>query len=159
LNAQEDGLGTKCVMLAILPEDSWVPISVVGQLWGTNDMDTKEAVMGLESWHLIDVNWEAYSLFIIDLHLDYFRATAKDDLGLWHTTLLQQSSQRVIGVFCVPDDEKLLSPGTDIGLAIFWTILLMLSLRALDLVTSGPSHASLSTITFVRHHRRCCRRK
>ena len=104
LNAQEDGLGTKCVMLAILPEDSWVPISVVGQLWGTNDMDTKEAVMGLESWHLIDVNWEAYSLFIIDLHLDYFRATAKDDLGLWHTTLLQQSSQRVIGVFCVPDD-------------------------------------------------------
>ena len=40
-------------------------------------------------WHLIDVDWEAHTVSLIDLHLDFLRARAKNDLARWHAALLR----------------------------------------------------------------------
>ena len=98
-----DELKTRCAMLAVFPEDTEVPLVVVGQLWGTDEVETEEAVTELAAWNLVEVDWEwrkVYrgeeakrlppSLSLIDLHLDYLRASAKDDLAGWHRALLQR---------------------------------------------------------------------
>ena len=61
----------------------------------------------LESWHLVDVDWserrsdgahwEGRTLSLIDLHLDYLRASAKDDLARWHAALLRGCGRRKLG--------------------------------------------------------------
>ena len=111
LREQDAALAERCTMLAVFPEDSQVPLSVVGQLWGTDEVETEEAVTELESWHLVDVDWSERTLSLIDLHLDYLRASAKDDLARWHAGLLRrwaadagtpgggQRGRRVLGEF------------------------------------------------------------
>ena len=84
-------------MLATLREDFGVPWSVVGQLWGTEELETEEALTELKEWHLIDVDWEAHTLSLIDLHLDYLRARAKDDLARWHAALLRGCGRKKLG--------------------------------------------------------------
>ena len=91
------GLAKRCAMLATFPEDTDVPWSVVGQLWGTDALETEEAVTELESWHLIDVEWDKCALSLIDLHLDYLRVRAKDDLARWHAALLRGCGRRKLG--------------------------------------------------------------
>ena len=101
-------------MLAVFPEDTEVPLVVVGQLWGTDEVETEEAVTELAAWHLIEVEWEwrtrkrvthlgtdrevrvPPSLSLIDLHLDYLRASAKDDLAGWHRALLRTCEESKI---------------------------------------------------------------
>ena len=51
----------------------------------------------LESWHLIDVEWDKCALSLIDLHLDYLRVRAKDDLARWHAALLRGCGRRKLG--------------------------------------------------------------
>ena len=92
-------LAKRCEMLATFPEDTDVPWSVVGQLWGTEELETQEALTELEEWHLIEVDWEARTLSLIDLHLDYLRARAKDDLARWHAALLRGCGRRVLGSY------------------------------------------------------------
>ena len=87
----------RCTMLAAFPEDTHVPLSVVGQLWGTSNVQTQKTVRKLKEWHLIDVDWEAHTLSLIDLHLDYLRASAKDDLARWHALLLRGCGRRTLG--------------------------------------------------------------
>ena len=97
LDHLEAELAKRCVMLATFPEDTEVPWSVVGQLWGTDELETEEALTELESWHLIDVDWDKCTLSLIDLHLDYLRARAKDDLARWHAAFLLRCDLRRIG--------------------------------------------------------------
>ena len=110
LREQDAALAERCTMLAVFPEDSQVPLSVVGRLWGTDEVETEEVVTELESWHLVDVDWserrkvgdaswewEGRTLSLIDLHLDYLRASAKDDLARWHAALLRRCGRRVLG--------------------------------------------------------------
>ena len=97
LREQDNALAERCTMLAVFPEDSQVPLSVVGQLWGTDDVETEEAVTELGSYHLVDVDWSERTLSLIDLHLDYLRASAKDDLARWHAGLLRRCGRRVLG--------------------------------------------------------------
>jgi len=99
--AQENaGLSERCAMLAVFPEDSQVPLAVVGQLWGLDELETEEAVDELASWHLVEVEGgegSGHTLSLIDLHLDYLRASAKEDLVRWHAALLRGCGQRVLG--------------------------------------------------------------
>ena len=97
LDHLESELAERCTMLATFPEDTDVPWSVVGQLWGTDALETEEALTELESWHLIDVDWDKCTLSLIDLHLDYLRARAKDDLARWHAVLLRGCRRRRLG--------------------------------------------------------------
>jgi len=90
-------LAEQCAMLATFPEDEDVPWSVVGQLWGTEELETQEALTELEEWHLIEVDREARTLSLIDLHLDYLRARAKADLVHWHAALLRGCGRRKLG--------------------------------------------------------------
>jgi hypothetical protein len=98
-------LKKRCMMLAVFPEDTDVPLAVVGKLWGTSEVETDDAVTELAAWHLIDVTWEWLtaqsppSLSLIDLHLDYLRASAKDDLAVWHRALLRRCGRQVLGNF------------------------------------------------------------
>ena len=87
----------RCSMLAAFPEDMEVPLSVVGQMWGTSNVQTKKTVRKLKEWHLIDVDWDECTLSLIDLHLDYLRASAKDDLARWHAALLRGCGRRKLG--------------------------------------------------------------
>ena len=90
-------MAERCTMLASFPEDTEVPLSVVGQLWGNSNVQTKKTVRKLKEWHLIDVDWDKCTLSLIDLHLDYLRARAKDDLAWWHATLLRGCGRRKLG--------------------------------------------------------------
>ena len=81
----------------VFREDSKVPLAVVGQLWGVDEVEMEEAVTELESWHLVDVDWERRTLSLIDLHLDYLRASAKEDLVRWHAALLRGCGRRTLG--------------------------------------------------------------
>ena len=90
-------LAEQCAMLATFPEDRDVPWSVVGQLWGVDELETEETLTELEDWHLIDVDWDKCTLSLIDLHLDYLRARAKDDLARWHAALLRGCGRRELG--------------------------------------------------------------
>ena len=101
LDHLEPELAERCAMLATFPEDTGVPWSVVGQLWGTEELETEEALTELEEWHLIDVDWDKRTLSLIDLHLDYLRARAKDDLARWHAALLRGCGRRKLG-----EDER-----------------------------------------------------
>ena len=97
LDHLEPELAERCAMLATFPEDTRVPWSVVGQLWRTEELETEEALTELEEWHLIDVDWEARTVSLIDLHLDYLRARAKNDLARWHAALLRGCGRRRLG--------------------------------------------------------------
>ena len=97
LDHLEPELAGRCAMLATLPEDMDVPWSVMGQLWGTDKLETEDALTELESWHLIDMDWDKRTLSLIDLHLDYLRARAKDDLARWHAALLRGCGRRKLG--------------------------------------------------------------
>ena len=90
-------MAERCSMLAAFPEDMEVPLSVVGQMWGTSNVQTKKTVRKLKEWHLIDVDWDECTLSLIDLHLDYLRASAKDDLARWHAALLRGCGRRKLG--------------------------------------------------------------
>lgn len=90
-------MAIRCTMLAMFPEDTEVPLSVVGQLWGTSNIPTQKAVQTLKRWHLIDVDWGKRTVSLIDLHLDYLRARAKDDLARWHAALLRGCGRRKLG--------------------------------------------------------------
>ena len=97
LDHLESELAERCRMLATFPEDMRVPWSVVGQLWDTDALETEEALTELESWHLVDVDWDKCTISLIDLHLDYLRASAKDDLARWHAALLRGCGRRKLG--------------------------------------------------------------
>ena len=75
-----------------------MPWFAVGQLWGVDELETENAVTELESWHLIDVDWTERTISLIDLHLDYLRASAKADLAQWQAGLLQRCGRRKLGV-------------------------------------------------------------
>ena len=98
LRGEDEQLAEKCQMLAAFPEDTHVPWFAVGQLWGVDELETENAVTELESWHLIDVDWTKRTISLIDLHLDYLRASAKADLAQWQAGLLQRCGRRKLGV-------------------------------------------------------------
>lgn len=98
-------LKKRCTMLAVFPEDTQVPLAVIAQLWGTDLQETNEEVDHLMKWHVVDVDWDEQTLTLIDLHLDYLRSSAKDDLVEWHCQLLRQSRRRNLGPYEVDDDE------------------------------------------------------
>ena len=90
-------------MLAVFPEDCSVPLAVVGQLWasarGARSAEALDAdVCSLEACHLIDVDWRARMLSMIDLHLDYLRCRGKSELPGWHAELLRGCGRRTVGV-------------------------------------------------------------
>ena len=51
----------------------------------------------LKEWHLIDVDWGAHTISLIDLHLDCLRTSAKNDLARWHAALLRGCGRRKLG--------------------------------------------------------------
>ena len=68
-------------MLAVLPEDTEVPLAVVGQLWWQKDeVETEELVMKLALWKVVEMNSQTQTLSLIDLHLDHLQTSGKDDL-------------------------------------------------------------------------------
>ena len=67
---------------------------------GPRELETEEAVDELASWNLVEVESgerRGRTLSLIDLHLDYLRASAKEDLARWHAALLRGCGRRVLG--------------------------------------------------------------
>ena len=92
----------RAAMLAIFPEDTEMPLAVVAQLWGDggNHMDGREVqaeLEALEAWQLVDVDWRARRVALIDLNRDYLRCRGKNELAAWHAGLLCRCGRRAIG--------------------------------------------------------------
>ena len=67
---------------------------------GPRELETEEAVDELASWNLVEVESgerRGRTLSLIDLHLDYLRASAKEDLARWHAALLRGCGRRTLG--------------------------------------------------------------
>ena len=47
LGGENSQLAERCTMLAVFPEDSQVPLAVVAQLWGVDEVETEEVVTEL----------------------------------------------------------------------------------------------------------------
>ena len=91
-------LARRAVMLAVLPEDTSVPWSVVGQLWGATAADVDASVGALSDANLVEIDRRRRTLTLIDLHLDYLRCTAKSELPAWHASLLRACARPAVGV-------------------------------------------------------------
>ena len=91
------GLARRATMLAVFPEDTSIPLAVIGQLWGSHE-ELESEIKSLEDWQLVDVDWKKRLLTLIDLHHDYLRCRGKSELAGWHGQLLSGCGRRAVGV-------------------------------------------------------------
>ena len=92
LEESDARLALCCCKLAVLPEDTEMPLSVAAMLWGVDDIEVEEIARKLEGQSLVKrtevAGGKAASLSLLDLHLQYLRHRGRNALAGWHAALL-----------------------------------------------------------------------
>jgi hypothetical protein len=85
----------RCEQLGIFLEGEAIPYAILRQLWA---VDPEPTLQTLCKWRLVEVNAERQTVSLLDLHGEYIRRRAKNELPGWHTALLATLTERVLPV-------------------------------------------------------------